>query len=415
MNPDTRGKDLRVVFDEPDYRVMLVANKFQTGFDQPKLVAMYVDKKIANEVEIVQTFSRLNRTCPGKEQTFVVDFVNDPETVQKAFKRYDAGAEIDSVEDPNTIYKLKSRLDQAGIYEHQDLEHFLEHFKTLRAEMIRSGRVDEGTHERLYNATQRAADTYNAQLTSVREAIRDWDKALREARANGDEQGELKAEHERKECLKGQEQLTRFKSDLGRFGRQYGYVTQLIEFGDPELENFAGFARLLAKRLDGVPPESVDVSGLTLTAFAIHEEEIVTGDDDEDENTLRPTDGGSPGEPDGETKARLSELISAMNETFGEMTTPREQAAFVNAMAETIEKNPHVTAQVKNNPQDQAMQGDMPDAVREAILRVVTDQSQRQEAFQSMGELLLSRDTQAMDKFLGLLYEMVKDGERIEV
>jgi hypothetical protein len=104
-----------------------------------------------------------------------------------------------------------------------------------------------------------------------------------------------------------------------------------------------------------------------------------------------------------------------MNETFGEMTTPREQAAFVNAMAETIEKNPHVTAQVKNNPQDQAMQGDMPDAVRETILRVVTDQSQRQEAFQSMGELLLSRDTQAMDKFLGLLYEMVKDGERIEV
>ena len=412
MNPDTRGKDLRVVFDEPDYRVMLVANKFQTGFDQPKLVAMYVDKKIANEVEIVQTFSRLNRTCPGKEQTFVVDFVNDPETVQKAFKRYDAGAEIDSVEDPNTIYKLKSRLDQAGIYEHQDLEHF----KTLRAEMIRSGRVDEGTHERLYNATQRATDTYNAQLTSVREAIRDWDKALREARANGDEQGELKAEHERKECLKAQEQLTRFKSDLGRFGRQYGYVTQLIEFGDPELENFAGFARLLAKRLDGVPPENIDVSGLSLTAYVIKQETLnpVDGIEDE-EDVLKPTDGAGPSDPTGDTKARLSELVSMLNETFGEMATPREQAAFVNAMADTIESNAPVVAQVQNNPREQAMQGDMPDAVREAILRVVTDQSERKEAFQDMGELLLGRDTQAMDKFLGLIYRMVKEGERVEI
>jgi type I restriction enzyme R subunit len=248
----------------------------------------------------------------------------------------------------------------------------------------------------------------------VREAIRDWDKTLREARARGDEQGELKAEHERKECLKAQEQLTRFKSDLGRFGRQYGYVTQLIEFGDPDLENFAGFARLLAKRLDGVPPESIDVSGLTLTAYAIHEEQV-TGGDDEDENTLRPTDGSSPSEPDGDTKARLSELVSMLNETFGEITTPREQAAFVNAMAETIESNAHVAAQVQNNPREQAMQGDMPDAVREAILRVVTDQSQRQEAFQNMGELLLSRDTQAMDKFLELIYRMVKEGERVEV
>jgi len=97
------------------------------------------------------------------------------------------------------------------------------------------------------------------------------------------------------------------------------------------------------------------------------------------------------------------------------MATPREQAAFVNAMADTIESNAPVVAQVQNNPREQAMQGDMPDAVREAILRVVTDQSERKEAFQDMGELLLGRDTQAMDKFLGLIYRMVKEGERVEI
>ncbi|MCI5103890.1 MAG: DEAD/DEAH box helicase family protein, partial [Algiphilus sp.] len=69
MNPTVSGQDLRLAFDRPEYRVMLVADKFQTGFDQPKLVAMYVDKKIANDVEIVQTFSRLNRTAPGKDET----------------------------------------------------------------------------------------------------------------------------------------------------------------------------------------------------------------------------------------------------------------------------------------------------------------------------------------------------------
>ncbi|MEZ1817439.1 hypothetical protein QVM29_32280, partial [Pseudomonas aeruginosa] len=87
-----------------------VADKFQTGFDQPKLVAMYLDKKIGNEVEIVQTLSRLNRTFPGKDQTFVIDFVNEPEAIRKAFARYDAGAMIEEVQDLNVIYDMKTAL-----------------------------------------------------------------------------------------------------------------------------------------------------------------------------------------------------------------------------------------------------------------------------------------------------------------
>ena len=92
MNPRQYGSDLRKVFDRPEFRVIIVANKFQTGFDQPKLCAMYLDKKIANPVEIVQTLSRLNRTAPGKDTIFVVDFVNDPQVVLDAFSKYDAGA-----------------------------------------------------------------------------------------------------------------------------------------------------------------------------------------------------------------------------------------------------------------------------------------------------------------------------------
>ncbi|WP_204483689.1 type I restriction enzyme subunit R domain-containing protein, partial [Aeromonas veronii] len=80
MNPELKGRDMRKAFDTADYQVMLVANKFQTGFDQPKLCAMYVDKKLTG-VDCIQTLSRLNRTYPGKESTYVLDFVNDPQDV----------------------------------------------------------------------------------------------------------------------------------------------------------------------------------------------------------------------------------------------------------------------------------------------------------------------------------------------
>jgi type I restriction enzyme R subunit len=115
MNPEVKGQDLRLAFDRPEYRVMLVADKFQTGFDQPKLVAMYVDKKIANDVEIVQTFSRLNRMAPGKDEVFIIDFVNDPENVRRAFAMYDDGAQIDDVQDLNVVYEIKEQLDGQGL------------------------------------------------------------------------------------------------------------------------------------------------------------------------------------------------------------------------------------------------------------------------------------------------------------
>ena len=133
MNPDVAGQDLRLAFDRPEYRVMLVADKFQTGFDQPKLVAMYVDKKIANDVEIVQTFSRLNRIAPGKDEVFIIDFVNDPANVRRAFAMYDDGAQIDDIQDLNVVYDIKETLDARGLYEAADLAAFKEaRFKTIR-------------------------------------------------------------------------------------------------------------------------------------------------------------------------------------------------------------------------------------------------------------------------------------------
>ena len=125
MNPGLNGRDMREAFAADEYQVMLVANKFQTGFDQPLLVAMYVDKKLAG-VSAVQTLSRLNRTYPGKTDTFVLDFVNDPGEILTAFRTYFRAAQLSGVSDPNLIHDLQAKLDATGIYLPEEVEGFAE-------------------------------------------------------------------------------------------------------------------------------------------------------------------------------------------------------------------------------------------------------------------------------------------------
>ncbi|MFP4147286.1 MAG: type I restriction endonuclease subunit R, partial [Halorhodospira sp.] len=128
LNPGLKGRDHRDAFDTDDFNVMIAANKFQTGFDQPKLCAMYVDKKLQG-VDCVQTLSRLNRPFPGKEgQTFILDFVNDPEEVRKAFEPYYNTAELEDVSDPQVVYDLMRKLDAVQIYQWEEVEHFAQAF-----------------------------------------------------------------------------------------------------------------------------------------------------------------------------------------------------------------------------------------------------------------------------------------------
>jgi type I restriction enzyme R subunit len=114
LNPNLRGRDLRDAFDTPEFNLMIVANKFQTGFDQPKLCAMYVDKKL-HGVDCVQTFSRLNRLFPGKV-TFILDFFNDPQDILDAFLPYYNKAELERVSDAQIVYDLQRQLDDEDIY-----------------------------------------------------------------------------------------------------------------------------------------------------------------------------------------------------------------------------------------------------------------------------------------------------------
>ena len=403
MNPEVKGQDLRLAFDRPEYRVILVADKFQTGFDQPKLVAMYVDKKIANHVEIVQTFSRLNRTAPGKDEVFIIDFVNDPDNVRYAFSLYDDGAHIDDIQDPNVVYEIKERLDEQGLYNNGDLQAFKEaRFKTIRD--ITHSR--EPQHKALYAATDGATRLYNERMKMLREAIATWEAAFEKARSQGDEDGMKSADHHQDEYAEQIKTLLGFKSDLGRFCRTYSYVAQLIDFGDPDLENFAAFAKLLQKRLSGETPENVDLKGLVLTGFDIDSRSDEPSEE-EDSPVLEPVGPGGGGSM-GDKKKFIQEIIDRLNRLFGETTPIADQVAFINQITSITRENDVVMAQVESNTREQAMKGNLPGAVQQGVVRALS-------SHQKLATLVLKSDRQGMSALTDVVYDLLHQKEDINL
>lgn len=394
LNPGATG-DLRNEFERSEYRVMIVANKFQTGFNQPKLLAMYLDKKLSG-VEAVQTLSRLNRAYPGKDQTYVTDFVNDPQTILDAFKMYDDGAEIESVQDINVIYDMKSKLDDAAIYRHEDLESF----KQARGKAVLGKASDDSLHKKLYSATQRPTDVFNKQLKDLTDVIEKCDVAIDKATKEGDKKSLEYAEARRSEHATEREALIRFKTELGRFIRAYSYIAQLIELGDAELENFAAFAKLFSKRLKGISPEQIDLSGLALAGYQIRKQscDYVISEKD----TLRPLT-ANESDPNDREKEFLTQIIARMNDLFGDISDELGQRHFTSQIVAIANQHERVKEQIEKNTKDQALQGDLPQVVSIATV----------DAMKSHNDLarVLLKDPQTMSQFFSLVYDIMKHGE----
>lgn len=123
MNNGIKERELPEKFGSPEYSVLLVADKYQTGFDQPLLHTMYVDKRLSG-IQAVQTLSRLNRIHPLKEDTFILDFVNDREEIRQSFKTYYEGAEMGEEADPAQLYQLQVELNESGIYQKEEVDDF---------------------------------------------------------------------------------------------------------------------------------------------------------------------------------------------------------------------------------------------------------------------------------------------------
>lgn len=389
LNPGLNGRDMRKVFDTPDYRVMIVANKYQTGFDQPKLVAMYLDKKISG-VEAVQTLSRLNRTFPGKDKTFVIDFANEAKEILAAFKTFHRDAKMADIQDPNIVYDIKQRLDGMFIYEQGEVEAFGNAIVDLKV-----------THQKLYALTQPATDRFNGKLKTLNDAIDLWEKAWEKAHDEGSETDMEYADAQRSEYCKARDELMIFSESLSKFVRSYEYIAQLIEFGDPSLEAFASFARLLRKRLKGITPEQVDLGDLKLSHYKLKKGENLSGVavQAEQPGLYGISDSGLRDARDREKKY-LAELIERLNNAFGKDISDTDQVSFAIQVSEKLRTDSVVMAQVKNNNLEQAMKADLPVRAIQAIAGAMGSNS-------SMATKLLSDET-TREVFLTVVYELLK-------
>lgn len=229
MNPGLKGRSLPQAFATDSYQVMLVANKFQTGFDQPLLVGMYVDKKLSG-VTAVQTLSRLNRTATGKDFTCVLDFVNDPEVIRESFEPYFRDARLSDVSDPNIVVDLRTKLESFGIWEWHE--------------------VEAATLAQLKNTGN------NAYFAAIEPGRSRFVTRLQTALAG----------HDAAEA----EKLYLFRTDLTSFLNAYDFLSQIINFENTGLEKLniyaRGLARLIREENLRVP---IDLTGVELVSYSI--------------------------------------------------------------------------------------------------------------------------------------------------
>ena len=185
-------------FKSPEYRILIVANKFQTGFDEPMLQTMYVDKRL-DGLQCVQTLSRLNRVATGKTDTLVLDFVNEPDQVQEAFQQYYQTTTLAAETDPNRLYDLQSQLAGFDLYDAGTIDQFCHIFyESSQPDELLQGLLDD------------VVEKWSALETDDKEA---------------------------------------FRSTLQSYIRLYGYISQLITFTDVALEKLYVFGRSLNKKL----------------------------------------------------------------------------------------------------------------------------------------------------------------------
>lgn len=301
-------KTLPAVFNKDEYKILIVADKYQTGFDQPLLHTMYVDKKLSG-VKAVQTLSRLNRVAPGKEDTFVLDFVNDRETIFESFQPYYEKTIVTEEPEPNHLYDLKAKLDEWQIYWQSEIDQFSNiYFQP-------SGKMTVKDQAELYAFIDPAVERYEALGTDV----------------------------EREE----------FKKSLRTWTNLYAFLAQIMPFRELEFEKFYAYAKLLQTKL----PKRILSEQLHFDDEVAMEyyrlQKIKEGSID----LVK----GEEGELDGlseagikrakEKKAPLSEIIDQLNERFG---TEFEEAdrLFFNQIEEELIKDKILQSQAKVNKLD---------------------------------------------------------------
>lgn len=347
--------DTARAFREEDYKILIVANKFQTGFDEPRLMAMYVDKKLSG-IAAVQTLSRLNRTYPGKTAPMVVDFQNTPASIQDDFKMYYSDARVVGEVDPNSLITIAERLDTAGIYTMQEMA--------------------------------AVADAYLSDAGG--EAI---------AKALGPIKGRWQSEWNHARRIKDNElkdSLRSFRADTISYRNAWQFLSQIVDYQDPDLHKRAILATLLSRNLhmegnqyDDSYLEGVQLSGVQLVPSAINEDHSLSEGSDEAMGLP-----GFDGEYRGSqtpTKGPLTEVIERVNEMFRVRNIDVAEgsvAGFISTFWGFLGEDEAAQAMAKNNsPSQLKASADFSHAVGIAMLRTCQENQEIQSYMQDQSFL----------------------------
>ncbi len=360
MNIGLKGRDMRKAFDSDDYQVMLVANKFQTGFDQPKLCAMYVDKKLTG-VDCVQTLSRLNRTYKGKAEsgTFVLDFFNDPDDILEAFQPYYETATLVDVSDPDQVFDLNEKLRASGIFLWHEVEQFVEAFYSKNK-----------SNAAISNICKPAVERWQKRYKLAREQAKHAKMILEQTKGTGNVVLMTNAENDYKGFKADQDALEIFKKDLGTFTRQYEFMSQIVDYDDKELEKLSLYARNLQPMLreSADNEDDVDLSNIVMSHYRVsklHQQDLKL---QEGSGELETGGGAGTATPKDKKEELLSKVINRLNEVFaGEDFTDKDKVNFMNTIWDKVTENEIVVKQFTNNSVDQIMLGGYPNAAEDAM------------------------------------------------
>ncbi len=272
-----KEKALPEAFHTNEFGMLIVAEKYQTGFDEPLLHTMFVDKKLSG-VKAVQTLSRLNRTMRGKQDTFILDFVNSAEDIKKSFDPYFEETILEEETNPNVIYDLKNTLDEYRVYQEMEITKFAEIFFSNKPQ-------NNGDLGKLQSQIQPAIDRYVA------------------------------LEPERQDL---------FKSTLARFNRIYSFITQVCRLFDKDIHKFSVYAKFLYMQLPKGGKEIVNVDDKVFLEYYRLEKDY------EGVIELSPTEEGFrpiTGEAGRKEKKKdpLTIIIDKINERYGTTFTEMDK------------------------------------------------------------------------------------------
>ncbi len=299
MNDFSNKKEIRNAFEEDQYKILIVANKFQTGFDQPLLHTMYVDKML-NGITAVQTLCRVNRKPPNKKDTLILDFANKTEVIQKAFQPYYETTFLEEATDPHKLYELEEKLLDYQVFDKSDIETFVKAWKKGESQ------------PKLHNILSPVVNVFRQ---------------------------------------KSKKEQVEFKKTMRRYQNIYTFLSQLIPFSDINLEKLFIFNKFVNKKLPTINNplpfsvlQDVDIDSYKIVKKGKKEIKI------ESEGELKPISAGAGGyTPD--INAKLSKIINDLNDAFGTDFTD-DSKVFLGRVKDSLLEDKELKNKIEHNSKE---------------------------------------------------------------